>query len=322
MMKVLVYGFYHQGNLGDDLFVDAFTHLFPNLNLTFTDHITDDKLKDIDAVFFGGGSFLFGQPNITSTALEIIKKKKIFYLGVGVEAEIHSVHLDLMSRSQLLAIRTAEQLERVKYINSNTILIPDLVYSLASLVQPQTIDDKSVLVMPNVYVVPQHNDPNWKHAAWNYFKSEFCQFLDYLVENKYHPHLFPMCSAHKEDDRWAAVDLVSFMQHRSNGFLLQTQVKGIGQISNLISKHSMVITQRYHGIVLSEICQTPYIAIHHHEKLKKQPKNVGEFISYYGLSKQTMIETFNRSLLNNNKPILPIETDIFGVLVNRITSLL
>lgn len=321
-MKVLVYGWYHQGNIGDDLFIDAFKHLFPKLDLTFAENINEKRLKDIDAIFFGGGSFLFGQPVITPAALEIIKQKKIFYIGVGVEAEIHPIHLDLMKRAQLLAIRTSDQLERVKSINSNTMLIPDLVYSLSELVVPKTIDDKSVLVIPNVYVVPQHSDPNWKHAAWTYFKSEFCQFLDYLVENKYRPHLFAMCTAHKEDDRWASSDLISFMQHRSNGYLLQSKLEGIKQISQLISKHSMVITQRYHGIVLAEICRTPYIAIHHHDKLKKQPQNEAEFISYYGLSKQNMIEAFNRSLSHNNHSILPIETDIFEALVNRVTSLL
>jgi polysaccharide pyruvyl transferase WcaK-like protein len=320
-VKVLVYGWYHQGNLGDDLFIDAFQYLFPLLDFVFTDHITDEHVKDADAVFFGGGSFLLDTPKISVSALEMIKQKKIFYIGVGVESHISPVHVDLMRRAQFLAIRTANQLERVRSINSSTMLIPDLVYCL----KPSTSGhqtDKSVLVIPNLHVVPQHSDANWKHAAWAYFKSEFCQFLDFLVDNQFNPQVFAMCTAHKEDDRWASADLISFMRNRSNGYLLQPKVEGIKQISQLVTSHSLVITQRFHGIVLAEICKTPYIAIHHHDKLKKQPNNVGEFLSYYGLSKAQLIESFERSLSQNNTPILPIEHNIFKDLVREVSELL
>ena len=85
-MKVLVYGWYHQGNIGDDLFMEAYHHLFPSLQLVFTETITSDKLQDVDAVFLGGGSFLLDAPRATDEALQLLKKKKIFYLGVGVES--------------------------------------------------------------------------------------------------------------------------------------------------------------------------------------------------------------------------------------------
>src|SRR5579864_6412775 len=114
MKKVLVYGFYHQGNLGDDLFVEAFQHLFPNVDFNFTESIDVDKLRDVDAVFFGGGSFLLERPNITEAALEVLKKKKVFYLGVGVEADIHPVYMELMSRALLIATRSIDQVERLR----------------------------------------------------------------------------------------------------------------------------------------------------------------------------------------------------------------
>jgi polysaccharide pyruvyl transferase WcaK-like protein len=320
-VKVLVYGWYHQGNLGDDLFIDAFKHLFPNLDFVFTETITDQSIKDVDAVFFGGGSFLLGTPKISSSALEKIKQKKIFYIGVGVEDHIDPVHLDLMVRAQFLAIRTASQLERVKTINPNTMVIPDLVYCLPTPLSGSK-QSRSVLVIPNVYVVPHHSDPNWKQSAWTYFKSEFCQFLDFLVENQFNLQIFPMCTAHKEDDRWASVDLISFMQNRSNAYLLSTKVEGMQQVAQLFANHSIVVTQRFHGIVLAETCQVPYIAIHHHDKLKKQPNNVGEFISYYGLSRSQLIQSFERTLSQNNPAILPIEPNIFKDLVREVSRLL
>ena len=68
MKKILVYGFYFKGNLGDDLFVDAFKALFPAFNFTFVDQISISDLQDVDAVFIGGGSFLGDPINIADDA--------------------------------------------------------------------------------------------------------------------------------------------------------------------------------------------------------------------------------------------------------------
>ena len=132
-MKVLVYGWYYKGNIGDNLFVHAFKRLFPNLQLVFTDTISEKRLEDVGAVFFGGGSFLLDPPSITGPfdkTWALLKAKKIFYMGVGVELEIHPFHQELMAQAQLLAIRSSDQVERVKAINPNTRFVPDLVYAL------------------------------------------------------------------------------------------------------------------------------------------------------------------------------------------------
>jgi polysaccharide pyruvyl transferase WcaK-like protein len=321
-MKVLVYGWYHQGNIGDDLFMEAYHHLFPSLQLVFTEAITSDKLQDVDAVFLGGGSFLLDAPRATDEALQLLKKKKIFYLGVGVESEIHPTHEMLMRRAQLVAIRSSNQLDRVRQINHNTILIPDLVYALKDKASLRSATSNSVLVLPNVAVLPNNGDAHWKQAAWIYFKSEFTQFLDWLVDNKFLVKFLPMCMANKEDDTWVATELTSFMKYRSNRFGLTVKPQGISEVLQLISQHSIVITQRFHGIVLAELAGVPYIAIHHHDKLKQSSSNAGKFISYYGLSKQKLIDEFNIAISANYTSILPIETNIFKALVEEVLTLL
>lgn len=320
--KVLVYGWYHQGNIGDDLFMDAYQHLFPSIDFEFSEFITVDKLKNVDAVFFGGGSFLFDRPNIAGDALPILLSKKIFYLGVGVEADIHPIHQDLMSRALLIAIRSPDQMDRAKSINSNIRLIPDLVYSLQSKLNKVPQTSKSVLVMTNIAVVPNNSDPHWKHASWSYFKSEFSQFLDWLLENGYSPKLFAMCRGLNLDDDWASAELVSAMSRRSRNRILLERPAGIKNVLELIYRHEVIITQRFHGIVLSEMTQTPYVAIHHHDKLKySQPSN-GEFISYYNSSKHTFISAFEKAAKMNFDNVLPIQSDIFGALNRDVMSLL
>src|SRR5271156_1919935 len=106
MTSVLVYGFYNHGNYGDELFKDAFKLIFPELNFTFTDRITVDQLSVADAVFFGGGSFLYDPPSIEGDAVILLHKKPIFYIGVGIETNICAEHRDLLKKALLVAPRT------------------------------------------------------------------------------------------------------------------------------------------------------------------------------------------------------------------------
>lgn len=321
-MKILVYGWYRQGNLGDDLFIETFEHLFPNLEFTFTELIDSDRLQDVDAVFFGGGSFLLDRPNVTPQALEVLKTKKIFYIGVGVESSIHSTHMELMSHALLIATRSIDQIERLKAFNPNVRFIPDLVYALQDKVILSQKINRSVLIMPNIMVVPQGSDPHWKHAAWAYFKSEFVQFLDWLVENEYHPHLFPMCRGIEVDDEWASSELIGHMEKRNQKYSYPILPVGIAATTAFVSRYETIVTQRFHGIVLSEMTRTPYVAIHHHDKLKLCQPNEGKFLSYYNSSKHSFISTFNQARMMNYGSILPIETNIFKALVDEVTSLL
>jgi polysaccharide pyruvyl transferase WcaK-like protein len=321
-MKVLVYGWYHQGNIGDDLFMEAFQHLFPNVDFFFSESITTEKIKDMDAVFFGGGSFLFDRPNIADEVLPLLLSRKIFYMGVGVEADIHPVHQKLMAQAKLIATRSSDQVERLKSINPNVRFLPDLVYSLQSKLDKDSKRGKSVLVMPNIAVVPCNSDPHWKHASWAYFKSEFGQFLDWLLEQGYSLHLFAMCRGLNLDDDWASAELINAMNKRNRNRLVVEKPSGIQQVSRLFSRYETIITQRFHGIVLSEMLRTPYMAIHHHDKLKLSQPHSGISASYYNSSKHSFINAFEQTINLNITNTLPIESTIFETFSKEVISLL
>lgn len=321
MKKILVFGWFNQGNLGDDLFVKAYQHLFPNLQFTFTEVITSDKLRDVEAVFFGGGSFLLDRPRIDDEALPLLKTKKIFYLGVGVEGVIHPLHLSLMAQAALIATRSPEQVKRLKLINANVKAIPDLVYCLQSQIVTKTAIPKSVLFLSNVSVLPRLSEPHWKHAAWAHFRSECSQFLDWLLDNGYQVDLFAMCHGKELNDNWASVELVSHMDKRNNDYIIKQQSNSIQEVTTLFSQYETIITQRFHGIVLAQMTGTPYISIHHHDKLKPSASSSGQFLSYYNISKHTLIEAFQQVRLNYAH-ILPLDTHIFETLVQEVLRLL
>jgi polysaccharide pyruvyl transferase WcaK-like protein len=291
-MKVLVFGFYTKGNLGDEFFADIFRALFPDFQFTFTDKINEAILKDQDAVFFGGGSFLDQVLSIQTSALPLLKTKPIFYLGIGTEIDIHPIHLDLLKIAKLIVIRSSAKLDFLKSINPNVIIAPDLVY-YQSLIQPSSSQkkiDKSVLILPNISVLPQGDAPHWKHMGWEYFKFEFAQFLDQLIDDKYQIKFFPMCKSKYLDDDWAATEIFCKMRHRKSLYLLEKRTETIEETINLFSQYETIITQRYHGIVLAEIAKVPCMTISHHDKLKNGDK---DHLSFYGFNKDNAREKFN-----------------------------
>ena len=303
-MNILVYGWYHQENLGDDLFMDAFRALWPTFDFKFVNIILSQDLKKADAVFIGGGSFL-GEALVVENqeTYQELKEKRVFYIGVGAETKIHATHYELIRLAELIAVRSSKKINPITDINRNVMVIPDLVHYLKpsnSIVKL----DKSVLVIPNIAVVPQWNDDHWKHAAWDYFRTEFAQFLDNLVEDGHTLHFLPLCTNYYLDDRMAAAEIVNRMVCRSNKYLLPKK-NDLSSVTETMSRYNLVITQRYHGIVLAEMTGTPYISISHHDKLKN-PK--GQSLSYYGISKDKLQEQFHHAKVSQ---ILPIDRDMF-----------
>lgn len=322
MINIVVYGWYGQGNVGDELFADAFRNLFPEFTFTFVTKLNSSILETADALFFGGGSFLYAKPNINDSDLELLKTKKIFYISVGIEHDIHPIHLDLMKKACLIATRSKDQVDRIKLINPNTKFVPDIVYSLQSQAVSAPKKNKSILIMPNISVVPKWNDIQWKHSSWNHFKSEFSQFLDALVEDGFKLNFFSMCKNRSLDDDSAASEIINMMSHRNNTYQLQNTPKDFASITKLLSQYSLIITQRFHGIVLSEITRVPYVAIHHHDKLKNSVPHEGKYISYYGTYKQELFDKFNMALGMKYSSILPIEPDIFKELQHDVVELI
>jgi polysaccharide pyruvyl transferase WcaK-like protein len=321
LSNILVYGWYSHGNAGDELFKDAFHNLFPELKFTFTDKITSDNLKNAEAVFIGGGSFLNFPLVIENGLLSKLKEKPLFYLGVGSETEIHPVHQDLIKVSKLINIRNSINLKSIKQINDNVICSPDLVYSLLNQVEKSEKINKSILILPNLAVTPQNKDPYWKHSSWNYFKSEFSQFLDFLLEKNYKIDFLPFCFNNETNDQLAAAEIVNHMNNRKINAILPPAY-GIKDLSRIMSQYDLIVTQRYHGVVVSEMINVPYISIYHHDKLKPTPENVGLFVSYYGLSKNILIDNFNYIINDKFTSTLSIERNIFEDLRKKVLQIL
>jgi polysaccharide pyruvyl transferase WcaK-like protein len=315
-LKVLTYGYYglEAKNLGDELFKSAFKTLFPEFSFTFTDNITADHLIDQDAVFLGGGSFLDQEPQITKEALEAMSHLPVFYIGIGAETKIHPTHQQLIKQAKLVAVRSLDNIDYVRQLNANTILIPDLVYSLGSVRNTEPINN-SILFIPNANLIPKWNDSHWKHIAWSFFKNEIAQVLDELFAEGYEVDFYSMCNGNQNNDVWAADEILNATEHIKRSILPRYD----DAMSNMVlfSRYSLVITQRYHGSIIAEMAGTPYITIHHHDKLKGTYYDGGCFIPYFETSKHRLLEAINNS---SKQEKIAIETHLFRELVARIND--
>lgn len=317
-MKILVFGYYHKENLGDDLFCEAFNELFPQLSFSFVNSLRIEDIKKASAIFIGGGSFLEGDPSIeTDECLTLMMTKKIFFLGIGAETNIHNRYQELLKSAKLIALRSNINIEKIRQLNSNVMVIPDLVYAIKPFInQPKTKRSKSVLILPNISTIPQNGDPHWKYDSWNHFKFEFSQFLDYLIENGFQVNFFPMCLNKRQNDNWAAYEIINAMKRRNGDNLLANKTM------QSFNEYELIITQRYHGIILAEIAQIPYISIFHHDKLKQSYFNNGIFMSYFSSSKQDFIDQFNLARKSTNRQQVIIRDNLFNDLVTRVNLLL
>lgn len=310
MTSVLVYGFYGHENSGDELFKDAFKTIFPDLTFTFTDRITTAQISSADAVFFGGGSFLYAPPNIEAAAISILHKLPIFYIGVGIETSICQEHQDLIRRAVLIAPRTTHSnLSLLQSLSNKIFPIIDLVYALPPS-EKKTLKQNSVLLLPNISAVPTYDAPHWKHISWDHFKFEFAQFIDQLIDFHYYPQFFAMQQNSKEHDNWAAQEIINQMRHRNSDLISSS-------LNINFTEYEYVITQRFHGIVLSEINDTPYMCIHHSDKLKIEEYNTGIFVSLFDCSKQSLFDQFQK-IQQKNSPKTRIELNIFEALKNKV----
>ena len=321
--KVLVFGWYgkEHNNLGDEFFIEIFRALFPSFQLTFVDRITPALLQDQDAVFLGGGSFLDQAASIIPRAIPLLKKMPLFYLGVGAETNIHPFHEELLYAAKLIVLRSSAKAEEIKRINPNVVVATDLVY-LHSLLAPQKTEKvetkaKSILILPNVSLVPQWQAEHWKHLFWEHFRHEFAQFLDELIDRGYSPKFFSMCQSKALSDDWAALAIISTMKHRHSDLLLKVAPKTIQETLDVVAGYKTVITQRYHGIVLAALANIPYVAIAHHDKLANGSSDV---LSYYEVSKAALQRKFESP--TKSSAVLPFKSHPYKEVKSRIEELL
>jgi polysaccharide pyruvyl transferase WcaK-like protein len=175
-------------------------------------------------------------------------------------------------------------------LNKKVKVIKDLAYLLYKDIKVEK-NKNSVLIIPNSHIVPQYDSLIWQNSSWNYFKSEFSQFTDYLFENNYIVNYFPMSSNYKHMDIYAAAEIINCSKHKE--YLIKDKTNSFIETAKLFSSYDLIISQRYHGSIIADMYDIPSITISHHIKL-----NFPNYIDYYGINKNILIKSFNERINN------------------------
>jgi len=307
----VVNGWYGRRNLGDELMKLALRTVFEpkGVELRFIDHIGVEQLVGVDAVIFGGGSILHADPDVSPEALAAMLARHVptFYVGVGGESGPSKVHQQLLAIAEPVFFRELD--------------VPDLAYALDPDLSAPAHPPKGVLFVPNVEVVPTHADPHWAHVSWEHFKNETAQCLDRCIDSGTPVSFLLMCNSEQKQDAWPAAELMGRMLRR--GPRLWTYTATDLSTTRLMRHFECVVTQRYHGIILSELAGVPYVSIDHHDKLKLAHPHRGGHLAYHGMRKDELTDAIE---LAHATPIEPhcvpraVYDDMVDQIINVVTA--
>lgn len=242
-------------------------------------------------------------PGVASTAVKI----PVCFIGVGLEGEIKASNKRLLDSAKLVIVRDRKSLDQC----ARAILAPDLVFAIPTDPCHALVGfKKQVTVLLNDFVSPGGTtDEEWKVLAYYWFINQFSDACNDLAEAGYSIHFIPMCVGSIDDRRIAAAVVGRIRRKdRVNWYLRPvTEAELLAQIS----LSEFVITQRFHGIIFSTICGTPFVSLRAHDKmlhLVQEMKWQGD-LDYYGVTKLQLEQATTTALRSERKQLLDFAKD-------------
>lgn len=277
--RAYVLGWYGHGNLGDESFKSAFEHLWPGVKFTFRDSIAAD-VNTFDSLWIGGGSFLGESIPGASTPIRV----PIYMIGVGIEGKLSTSGADLLKKARMVVVRDEDSVKQCPH----ALVAHDLVFSNSvdpCFVNIAKASHKQVTILLNDFLVPDDNAPEWKYSAFNWFLGQFGQVCNDLIAQGYQLHFIPMCTG-LVDDRRIAGSVIGRIKDKSKAIWYLRPVTE-HELKTQIANSEFVVTQRFHGIVFSTLCATPFISIRAHDKLLNLTRKMKwkADLDYYGMTK-------------------------------------
>lgn len=278
-MKIFVFGWYGQNNLGDEVFKVCFRQLWPDADLTFGNALPANINSQYGALWVGGGSFL-DQPilNIDNVTIPIL------FLGVGVSASLPECNKRALKRAKLVVCRDSKSYDNLP-TRENAQFASDLVFSRKELTPLHLPQEKQITLILNDFLTPVGGAvPDWRSLSYYWFLQEFSKIMDRYAVQDYKIKLIPMCVNPRFDDRRIAAALQgrSAYPHRYDWVL--NPVTEL-ELRTEISKSAFVITQRFHGLVYSILEQRHCLTICTHDKFNSLIADLNiTGLDYYGIT--------------------------------------
>lgn len=253
-MKINIIGWYDKNNCGDESFKFVFNDIFKEHEIFYT---TQEIIKDCDYYILGGGDivksfYLDGIPNdVNFTAI-----------GVGLGYESESLLLKEKNVSKIYT-RNKSDVDLFKNIGIDSKYTPDIVFYIE---KPDNISEKLESELPKMGIVlTDHVNPsvvniNAKEYNYNeFFKWELAESLDELSK-KYKIYFIALSDYYYAYDEKINLEIQTRMQSGYKTILLK-ETNSPKRAMDLIQQMDVIITMKFHGIIFSTICNTPFINI-------------------------------------------------------------
>jgi len=267
--KYLVIGFFNRGNIGDEAYILAYKHLFPNVELIFSSiDDTHSIPKDINIVIVAGGDIVnkYFMPKIQLLLRTYCGPCYAFSVGIPFKADAKYIntfdHIVLRSQQDINIASSVLGEENVGYL-------PDVTWMLAS---SSTSKDKINVKTPNRIGIALAQPSFYKNAKESSLIDSIVEFIFNLM------HKFPQTEINllsfntsiyeKESDyiiNEKIYNRLSVYQHVTN--CKQTNLRCPLAMLKFIGKHDLIIGMRYHSIMFSMIQNIPCVAIYSTQKM-------------------------------------------------------
>jgi hypothetical protein len=265
MLKVLVIGWFDQGNIGDESYKLAFQETFPYFQFQFVNHIKQANPSSFDIVFLGGGDIL------SPLYLDQIKglKKPVIAVSVSSNTKLSAASLEPIRQ---LYIRDSGEMKH-KCIRR----MPDLAFALEPNVKSgKEIIDKSLVGCEKykykvAVVINSHLFSDAERQSSHYDQlcfSKFAYDLAWVMDNSPYNFVFvPFGTKLPHDDRAANGFVLSRSKfYKKNSIIYDTLTAQ--QTLDVISACDAVISTRLHSSIFATIGGVPFVDVTHNHKNK------------------------------------------------------
>ncbi len=242
-MKINVVGWYEVFNLGDQAFKSSFRKYLGEC--TFSNF----AWPGFDHYIFGAG----GSP--TERVLNSIKSgvidTKTPIRCMGTDIPLNGQEWDKFRNFNWKFIG-CRSVKYTKIANEQNLLVhhtPDIVFGCDAPVYPESKED-TITVIPMMHVSG--------HQHINSHVEEQLLFALSKLKDKYQIKFLPFCFAPTDSDYLYSLKLCRMLNLPDENVLIKTD---LDDVMNFLAQQKLVITERFHGAILSTMAGTPFVNI-------------------------------------------------------------
>lgn len=274
MTNILILGYYHRKNFGDDLFEYCFQNFLlddPKYQLTFL-NLDDFKVLDLstnsfDLIIIGGGD-LVNEYYFNDTNIKLLQSFEcpIHFVGTGISFENT---LSLIDIGDHFFMRNQHDTKRLqtRYGTEYSHFIPDLGFSLGMVLEPSLFENHAMGIQKIGVSLPY---------TWLAGNTSYERILDNVVQTLtalaqtfeilFIP--FDVSQSPSNSDLIFVQELerrTTSIQHRIT-YIKDTELtpeKMIGYYQQV----DAIIGSRFHSIIMAILCEKPFISLYSTTKL-------------------------------------------------------